>query len=261
MSAAEKYKIGKKDLDILNSNRAFRYMIEQDDLDIQEVLTQIKYEKRIKELQIELIKLQNWIVERQKRVMILFEGRDFAGKGGAIRIFSEHLNPRNMRSVALPRPTAIQKRQWYFRRYIKEFPQPGEIVFFDRSWYNRAIVEPVNRFCSKNQYNKFMMEVNQFEEMIMNDGIELIKFYFSISRDELKTRLKAVQNNPLRKWQVSTLDIKAIDLWDQYTEYKEKMMDHTDRNNSPWIIIDANDSRKAHVESMEYVLKHIMFKR
>ena len=260
MNAQEKFVPNKNEMAMLNSNRAFRLLLSRPVPNYPEVITQMKYEDRVKELQIELIKLQNWVVERNKRVMIIFEGRDFAGKGGAISVFSEHLNPRNMRSVALPKPTVMQKRQWYFRRYIKEFPIPGEIVFFDRSWYNRAMVEPVNRFCSRNQYNKFMNEVNQFEEMIMNDGIELIKFYFSISKAELQRRLTEVKSNPLKKWQVSKLDHKAIDLWDQYTEYKEKMMEHTNRNNSPWVIIDADDVRKAHIKAMEYVLSHVMFK-
>ena len=204
--------------------------------------------------------MQTRVVKDKRRVMIVFEGRDFAGKGGAIKRFSEHLNPRNMRSIALPKPTAMQNGQWYFRRYIEEFPLPGEIVFFDRSWYNRAMVEPVNQFCSEKQYNKFMSEVNQFEEMLINDGIELIKFYFSISKNELKKRLKDVRSSPLKKWKLSPIDSKAIHLWDDYTMYKERMMEQTNRPNSPWIMIDANNIQKAHIQSLEYVLSRVDYK-
>jgi len=252
--------IKKEDLDQLNSNRGLKYLLAQEETDYKSVLEKLKYERRIKELQIELIKMQTWVVKRKKRVMIIFEGRDFAGKGGTIQKFSEHLNPRNMRAVALPKPTVIQKRQWYFRRYIEEFPLPGELVFFDRSWYNRAIVEPVNRFCSKNQYHKFMSEVNQFEEMLINDGVELFKFYFSISKSELKKRLKEVKSSPLKKWKLSPIDFKAIDLWDDYTMYKERMMKQTNRSNSPWIVIDANNVQKAHLQAMECVLSQVKYK-
>ena len=251
--------INKEDLDLLNSNRGLKYLLSQNEINYKRVLEKLKYECRIKELQIELIKMQTWVVKGNKRVMIIFEGRDFAGKGGAIKKFSEHLNPRNMSSVALPKPTVTQKRQWYFRRYIEEFPLPGEIVFFDRSWYNRAMVEPVNQFCSKKQYHKFMSEVNPFEEMLINDGIELIKFYFSISKNELKKRLNDVQSNPLKKWKLSPIDFKAIHLWDEYTMYKERMMEHTNRNNSPWVVIDADNVQNAHLRSMEYVLSRVNY--
>ena len=252
--------LSKADIDLLNSNKSYRYLLRESNPDYNQVLRRIKYEKRIKELQIELIKMQSWIVRRNKRLMVLFEGRDFAGKGSAIRKFAEHLNPRNMRSIALPKPTLVEKRQWYFRRYIKEFPMPGEIVFFDRSWYNRAIIEPVNGFCSKNKYGKFMNEVNSFEEMIMNDGIQMIKFYFSISKEEQKRRIQVVKNNPLKKWKLTELDLKAQKLWDVYTDYKIKMFEVTDRNNSPWIKIDADDYYTARIEAMEYVLSQIIYK-
>ncbi|MEQ9064613.1 MAG: polyphosphate kinase 2 [Vicingaceae bacterium] len=261
MSTEPTFELSAEDLDLLNSKKGLKYLLRQKDLNYKEVVENIRYEKRIKELQIELIKMQSWIVQRNKRVLVIFEGRDFAGKGGAVRKFSEHLNPRNMRSIALPKPSASQKRQWYFRRYIREFPLPGEIAFFDRSWYNRAMVEPVNGFCSKNQYNRFMSEVNQFEEMIMNDGIELIKFYFSISKSELKRRLQEVKQNPLKKWKLHALDFKAIELWDKYTSYKEAMLEKTHRNNSPWVIVDANDIKKAHIESMEHVLSQVIYKK
>ena len=259
MSVAE-MKFTKSDLESLNSNKAYSMILSQKNPDIPGILKQIKYEKRKTELQIELIKMQNWIVTRNKRLMIIFEGRELAGKGSAILEFAEHLNPRNMRIVALPAPTPRQKRQWYFRRYIQEFPQPGEVVFFDRSWYNRAMIEPVNGFCTKSKYNKFMLEVNPFEEMIMNDGIQLIKFYFSISKEEQKRRLDLVKKNPLKKWTISKVDLDSLKLWDKYTEYKERMFEITDRNNSPWIKIEADDALSARIQSMEYVLSQVMYK-
>lgn len=255
----EGFVLSQEDLNLLNSGKGYRYLLESKHPDVEQVLRRIKFEKRTKELQIELIKMQTWIAKRHKRLMILFEGRELAGKGSAILTFAQHLNPRNMRIVALPKPNQIERRQWYFRRYIREFPQPGEIVFFDRSWYNRAIVEPVNKFCSTGKYNKFMNEVNSFEEMLMNDGIHLIKFYFSISKEEQIRRLKFVKNNPLKKWKVSQVDLDSIKLWDDYTAYKEKMFEVTDRNNSPWIKIDANDAYKARLQAMEYVLSQVMY--
>jgi len=249
-----------KELEILNSNKAFRKLLKDPVLDYKKTLESLKYESKVTKLQIELIKMQSWIAKRNKRLIVIFEGRDFAGKGGAIRQFAQHLNPRNMRMVALPVPTIMQKKQWYFRRYVREFPLPGEIVFFDRSWYNRAIVEPVNKFCSKNKYKKFMSDVNPFEEMIMNDGIQLIKFYFSINKDEQIRRLKEVRRNPLKKWKISKLDLKALDLWDDYTHYKEEMFKVTNRNNSPWVILDANDSLNARLEAMQYVLDQVLYK-
>ncbi len=254
-----KEKLSQDDLALLNTNKAYRLLISQKNPDIEKVLEFLRYERRKKELQIELIKMQSWVVRRNKRIMIIFEGREMAGKGSAILTFAQHLNPRNMRIVALPAPTPIQKRQWYFRRYIQAFPLPGEIVFFDRSWYNRAIVEPVNGFCSRSKYNRFMSEVNPFEEMIMNDGIQLIKFYFSIDKEEQAKRLKEVKKDPLKKWKISEVDLNSLDLYDKYTEYKEKMFEVTDRNNSPWIKIDANSAYHARIKAMEYVLDQVMY--
>lgn len=259
MSESAKLQLTEEDIDLLNTNKAYRRILAEKNPDILQILRRLKYERKLRELQIELIKMQSWVVRRKKRLMILFEGREMAGKGSAILSFAQHLNPRNMRIVALPAPGPIQKRQWYFRRYIQAFPLPGEIVFFDRSWYNRAIVEPANKFCTKSKYNKFMSEVNPFEEMIMNDGIQLFKFYFSISKEEQAKRLKEVKKNPLKKWRISKVDLDALDLWDEYTKYKEKMFEVTDRNNSPWIKINADDAYVARIEAIEYILKHVMY--
>ena len=253
-------KYTKEELTLLNSKKGYELLISAKKPDIEDILRRLRYEKKKKELQIELLRMQNWVVERQKRVMILFEGRELAGKGSAILEISQHLNPRNMRIVALPKPNALQKRQWYFRRYVQEFPMPGEIVFFDRSWYNRAMIEPVNGFCTRNKYNRFLSEVNPFEEMIMNDGVQLMKLYFSISKEEQERRLKSVVKNPLKKWKISSVDRNSIKFYDEYTWYKERMFEITNRNNSPWKVINANDSYSARIEAMEYILSQAIYR-
>ena len=175
------------------------------------------YNTKITELQIDLVNLQNWISKNNKRVCIIFEGRDAAGKGGAIKRFVEHLNPRNSRVVALAEPTQVEKGQWYFQRYLREMPNPGEIVFFDRSWYNRAIVEPVMNFCKKSDYELFMSQVNDFEKMLIDDGIILIKLWFSITKDEQKSRFIKRLSNPLKTWKFSDVDMEGQKRWDIYT--------------------------------------------
>lgn len=214
----------------------------------------VEYEKELLKLQAELVELQQWVAKHQKRVCVIFEGRDAAGKGGSIRRFTEHLNPRSMRVVALTKPTDVEKGQWYFRRYIKELPNPGEIVFFDRSWYNRAVVEPVMGFCSENQYKKFMVQVPEFEHMLYEDGVILIKFWFSISKDEQERRFDARIKNPLKQWKFSEVDREGQKLWDKYTYYKEQMFSKTHTTFSPWIIIKTNIKKEARLESIRYVL-------
>ena len=212
------------------------------------------YNIKITELQIDLVNLQNWISKNNKRVCIIFEGRDAAGKGGAIKRFVEHLNPRNSRVVALAEPTQVEKGQWYFQRYLREMPNPGEIVFFDRSWYNRAIVEPVMNFCKKSDYELFMSQVNDFEKMLIDDGIILIKLWFSITKDEQKSRFIKRLSNPLKTWKFSDVDMEGQKRWDIYTQYKEKMFLATNSLFAPWKIIDSNNKLEARIESIEYVL-------
>ncbi len=219
----------------------------------------IEYQKELEQLQVELIKLQQWVMNNKKRVAILFEGRDAAGKGGAIRRFIEHLNPRSMRVVALPKPTEVEQGQWYFQRYINQLPNPGEIVFFDRSWYNRAVVEPVNGFCTQKQYEHFLVQVPDFEHMLYEDGIILFKFWFSISKSEQLRRFNKRKNNPLKQWKISPVDLKAQDLWDKYTHYKEEMFYKTHSSYSPWIIVQANVKKEARLASIRYVLDHISY--
>ena len=221
---------------------------------ITKTLNKLKYEAELRELQSEFVNLQKWIAEKQMRVAIVFEGRDAAGKGGSIKRFKEHLNPRTSRVVALNKPTEVEKGQWYFRRYIKVMPNPGEIVFFDRSWYNRAVVEPVMGFCTKNQYKKFMVQVPEFEHLLYEDNLKIIKFWFSISKEEQKKRFDARLSNPLKRWKFSPVDMKGQELWDDYTYYKEQMFSKTHTNFSPWIIVKTNNKRQARLESMRYVL-------
>ncbi len=218
-----------------------------------------KYEKRLENLQEELIKLQDWVYNNHKKVVILFEGRDAAGKGGAIRRITEHLNPRKYRKVALPKPDEIEKTQWYFQRYTTHFPKEGEMVFFDRSWYNRAVVEPVNGFCTEREYEVFMKHVNEFEKMLIDSNIILLKIYFSITKNEQQKRFEDIINSPLKRWKYSEVDARALDLWDSYTEYKEKMFAHTDTKFAPWKRIKANRKTKARIECIEYILNAIPY--
>ncbi|MFK5880533.1 MAG: polyphosphate kinase 2 [Flavobacteriaceae bacterium] len=228
-------------------------------IDLIPILSTINYNEELKKLQIELVKLQRWILKNNKRIVVIFEGRDAAGKGGNIRRFSEHLNPRSMRTVALTKPTEIERGQWYFERYIKELPNPGQIVFFDRSWYNRAVVEPVMGFCNKQQYKQFMTQVSEFEHMLYEDGIVIIKFWFSINKEEQKTRFDARLKNPLKRWKFSPVDEKGQTLWNEYTSYKERMFSNTHTTYSPWIIVQANEKKAARLESMRYVLSQFEY--
>lgn len=229
-------------------------LAEKKGADLKKVLRNQRYEEELKLLQTELVNLQHWVAQKKLRVAVLFEGRDAAGKGGSIKRFVEHLNPRSMRVVALSKPTEVEQGQWYFRRYIKELPNPGEIVFFDRSWYNRAVVEPVMGFCSDVEYDRFMVQVPGFEHMLYEDGVILIKFWFSISKDEQKKRFKSRMKNPLKQWKFSPVDMKGQELWDRYTHFKEQMFSKTHTTFSPWIIVKTNNKREARLESIRYVL-------
>jgi len=228
-------------------------------INIDKALTTVRYEREKKYLQIELVKLQQWATKNKKRIAVIFEGRDAAGKGGNIRRFTEHLNPRSMRLVALSKPTNIEMGQWYFRRYIKHLPNPGEIVFFDRSWYNRAVVEPVMGFCSEDQYNQFMVQLPEFEHMLYEDGVIIIKFWLSITKEEQLKRFDARMDNPLKRWKFSPVDKKGQEYWDVYTKYKEQMFSKTHNSFCPWVIVKTNDKQTARLECMRYVLSRIEY--
>lgn len=248
------FQLSPEDLGRLNTNKGLLHLLKAKDIRVREVLEEIKYEEELVKLQIELVKLQRWVQNTNKRVVVIFEGRDAAGKGGTIRRFTEHLNPRAMRVVALPKPTEAEKGQWYFQRYTVQLPNPGEIVFFDRSWYNRAVVEPVNGFCTKTEYNRFIQQVPEFEHMLYEDGITLIKFWFSISKEEQEKRFESRKVNPLKQWKLSPIDETAQDKWDLYTHYKEEMFSKTHTSYSPWILVKANNKLRARLESIRYVL-------
>ena len=248
------------DLVGLTSRRGLIELLKSKNINSKGALRVLRYEAELRQLQIELVKLQRDIQLTGRRVAVIFEGRDAAGKGGAIRRFTEHLNPRSMRVVALPKPTEVEKGQWYFQRYVNNLPNPGEIAFFDRSWYNRAVVEPVMQFCSKRQYQIFMQQVPEFEHMLYEDDIELIKFWFSISKDEQKSRFDRRVDNPLKQWKVSPVDDKAQDHWDLYTRYKEEMFSKTHTSYSPWIIVKANSKMKARLEAIRHVLNTLPYK-
>lgn len=253
------YNFNEKELRLLNSNLAMKLLLQQDMLEPRKVLRNVRSEREIENLQVELIKLQQWVIKNNKRVCLLFEGRDAAGKGGAIRRITHHLNPRNYRVVALPKPSEEERKQWYFQRYINRLPNAGEMVFFDRSWYNRAVVEPVNGFCTNEEYERFMNDVLHFEKMITNDGIMLFKFYFSISKREQARRFADIKADPLKRWKMSPVDEKAQQLWDEYTHYKEAKFKKTHTEQNPWVIIKANRKGRARVDAIKYLLKNIPY--
>ena len=217
------------------------------------------YEKKLCSLQTELIKLQSWVIEQEKKVVIIFEGRDAAGKGGAIRRTTQRMNPRHIKIVALNVPSSDEKKQWFFQRYINQLPKPGEMVFFDRSWYNRAGVEPVNGFCTQIEYDRFMGQVNAFEKILLESETYLIKIYFSITKEEQFNRFEAIKKNPLKKWKITPVDQNAQALWDDYTRYKELMFEKTNTPEAPWEIIDANRKTEARLKTIDYILGQIPY--
>jgi polyphosphate kinase len=212
------------------------------------------YEAHKAELQVELLKVQDWVKATEQKIVILFEGRDAAGKGGTIRRFMEHLNPRGARVVALEKPTPKERTQWYFQRYIEHLPAGGEIVLFDRSWYNRAGVERVMGFCTPNEYLEFMRQTPELERMLVRTGTLLFKYWFSVTRDEQLRRFKSRENEPLKKWKLSPIDRQSLDKWDDYTEAKEAMFFHTDTADAPWTIIKSNDKQRARLNCMRHFL-------
>lgn len=244
----------KEDFESLENREQLLLLLEEKSKAHKKVKKTIIYDKELRSLQIELVKLQRWISKEKKRVAIIFEGRDAAGKGGNIRRFMEHLNPRSSRLVALNKPTEVEKGQWYFQRYVKELPNPSEIVFFDRSWYNRAVVEPVMGFCSERQYKKFLVQVPEFEHMMYEDGVIIIKFWLSITKDEQLKRFNSRNEDPLKRWKFSPVDKQGQALWDKYTHYKEEMFSKTHTSYSPWIMIKTNDKKVARLEAIRHVL-------
>lgn len=249
-----------EELNLLNSKDGHYALLRNKKVNVQKALDEVRYNIELREKQEELIKLQNWVIDNQKKVVILFEGRDSAGKGGAIRRITEYINPRHFKIVALNIPTDDERKQWFFQRYINELPKPGEIVFFDRSWYNRAVVEPVNGFCTDEEYKIFMSQVNEFEKMLIQSDTHLIKLYFSITKSEQAKRFKEIKNNPAKKWKITPVDEKAQALWDDYSKYKKKMFEKTNSDHAPWTIIDANQKSTARMSAITEILERIPYK-
>ncbi len=222
-------------------------------------LSRKTYERRKYKLQVELLKLQAWVRETGQRVVILFEGRDAAGKGGTIKRFMEHLNPRGARVVALEKPTDLERGQWYFQRYLQHMPTSGEIVLFDRSWYNRAGVERVMGFCDEEEYQMFMRQAPEMERHLVASGIHLIKFWFSVSREEQRRRFRERKIHPLKQWKLSPIDLASLDKWEEYTQAKESMFFHTDHSECPWIVVKSDCKKRARLNAMRYVLNSMNY--
>lgn len=228
-----------------NADGSYPYEKKMDTLD---------YEQQKHELQIELLKMQNWVKETKQRVVIIFEGRDAAGKGGTIKRFMEHLNPRGAHVIALEKPNARERNQWYFQRYIQHLPSKGEIILFDRSWYNRAGVEKVMGFCSDQEYLEFLRQTPELERMLVNSGITVFKYWFSASRTEQFNRFKSRQKDPLKQWKLSPIDMASLEKWDDYSKAKDNMMFHTHTNDAPWTIIRSDDKKRGRINCMRHFL-------
>jgi polyphosphate kinase len=226
----------------------------QQDYPYAERMSRAEYERTKRALQIELLKMQSWVKDSGQRVVVLFEGRDAAGKGGTIKRFTEHLNPRGARVVALEKPNERERTQWYFQRYFSQLPAAGEIVLFDRSWYNRAVVERVMEFCTPSEYREFMEQTPGLEEALVESGIHLVKLWFSVSRAEQRTRFTIRVLDPLRQWKLSPVDLAALDRWDYYTRAKEAMFERTDTAAAPWTVVKSNDKKRGRIAALRWVL-------
>lgn len=228
--------------------------VEQEDYPYDTRLDRARYEAEKASLQVELLKVQHWMHETGQKAVLLFEGRDAAGKGGTIKRFTEHLNPRQTRVVALNKPTDEERGQWFFQRYVKHLPTAGEIVLYDRSWYNRAGVERVMDFCAPGEYLEFMRQTPEFERMLTRSGIRLFKYWFSVTRGEQHARFKSRETDPLKQWKLSPIDRASLDKWDDYTEAKEAMFFYTDTADAPWTVIRSNDKKRARLNCMKHFL-------
>ena len=217
------------------------------------------YEEELKRLQAELVEMQQWVVETGARVVIIMEGRDAAGKGSAIKRITQYLNPRTCRIEALPKPTDREDGQWYFQRYIEKLPTEGEIVIFDRSWYNRAGVERVMGFCSQQEYVRFLHQAPLLEHMLIEDGIILLKYWFSVSDEEQIARFKSRRNDPLRRWKLSPMDLQSITRWEDYSRAKDEMFVHTDTPTSPWYTVESEDKKRSRINVINHILKTIPY--
>ena len=240
-------------------DKALKMLMADDIFDPATIRASYDFEKMLYKLQVELFKLQSWVIENNQRVCILFEGRDASGKGGTIKKITRYMNPRFYRVLALPKPSNMELGQWYFQRYISRLPNTGEIVIFDRSWYNRAMVEPVMDFCSTEQYKQFMMQVPEFEEMITNDGIYLIKLWYELPMEIQSQKLLEMKKDPLRRWKVSPIDEASLELYDSYSEYRDKMFKSTNTKYAPWVWVDASNVELARLEAIKHILRKVPY--
>ncbi|WP_353164780.1 polyphosphate kinase 2 [Empedobacter brevis] len=242
------------DLEKINDKQEIiDFLVEHNIIKEKKFKEQLVYEKELKQLQEKLLEIQSKVIQENKRVLIIFEGRDAAGKGGTISRITEFLNPKKYRVEALPKPTEMEQGQWYFQRYFQKLPNAGEIVFFDRSWYNRAVVEPVFGFCSDEQYTKFIKQVVEVEQLLQDDGIILVKLFLSISKEEQAKRLQERKENELKQWKLGALDQKAQELWEVYTTYIDKMFQQTGTEVSSWIEIETDDKKEARILAMKSI--------
>lgn len=242
---------------ISKSDEIIDLLVEKGIIKEKKFLAQLAYEKELDQLQKEMLRLQEYIIQQGKRMLIIYEGRDAAGKGGTISRTIAKMNPKNYRVMALPKPTELEQKEWYFQRYIQNLPRKEEIVFFDRSWYNRAVVEPVFGFCTPEQHETFMKQVNPLEHLIMEDGTILIKFFLNISKDEQKERLDERKEDEMKQYKIGGLDQQAQAKWDEYTFYFDKMLKETSTEKSPWIEVRTDDKKTARLETMKYILNSV----
>ena len=245
--------------EIKHDKDAIRRIFETGEYPYKRKISRPTYERHKAELQVELLKVQEWVKQTKQKIVLLFEGRDAAGKGGTIKRFTEHMNPRGARVVALEKPTEREKSQWYFQRYIEQLPAGGEIVLFDRSWYNRAGVERVMGFCTPNEYLEFMREAPEIERMMVRNDIILFKYWFSVTKEEQLRRFQAREREPLKKWKLSPIDRQSLDKWDDYTEAKEAMFFYTDTADAPWTIVKSDDKKRARLNCMKHFLSALPY--
>ncbi|WP_194777212.1 polyphosphate kinase 2 family protein [Pararhodonellum marinum] len=251
----------KEDLEILNSKVGIKHLLENKKIDLEKVILQAKYETKLREIQAELVKLQTWFIENKQKIVLVFHGGDASEKSGVIRRILSHNNPRHYRiEVNLPHRTLGNDGEWYFKHFINLLPQPSEMVIYDRSWYNRALIEPVNGLCTQEEYERFMEQVIPFEKMLVDSGIHLVKFYFSITKKEHARRLAEMKADPLTKWKLTPYDENAQELWDEYKKYKEKMFAQTDTPYAPWVEIIEDRREEELISAAEYILKTIPYK-
>lgn len=243
--------------EVISTSESLKLLYEDNKFPYEEKLNKKKYNKLVRLLQIELVKMQRHVIDQGLRIVVVCEGRDTAGKGGAIKRFTEHLNPRYAKVVALPKPNDVERGQWYFQRYISHLPTAGEIIFYDRSWYNRAGVERVMGFCDDQELESFYQQVPAFEKTLVESGTKLIKFWFSIEQLEQLRRFHERMRNPLKRWKLSAIDLESLDKWKGYTKARNEMMKRTDTKVAPWTTINSNDKLRARLTSMQYLLQQV----